>query len=275
MDTSARTGPATWGDDLVTGEAVVLELPYAGLGTRALATLVDVMVVGIVLTAGSFAGRAIGAFLDEAGATALVLVLVVLVLVGWPAAWETMTRGQTPGKKLLGLRTVRDDAGPIGFRQALTRALVGVVEIWALGGAPALICGLSTSPTRRLGDFGAGTYVIRDRIRLVLPQTSTMPPALADWARKADLGPLPDGWVLSARVLVGRGWSLSPAARWDIATRLATEVSATVVPSPPAGAPPDQVINAVLTARRERDAARLAREAQLRARLFPDAPSGR
>lgn len=272
MDTSAPTRPNPWGDDVVTGEAVVLELPYAGLGTRALATLVDLLVVGVVLTAGSFAIRPIGGRVDEAAATALILVLVVLVLVGWPTAWETLTRGRTPGKMLLGLRIVRDDAGPIGFRQALTRALVGVVEIWALGGVPALICGLCTSPTQRLGDLAAGSYVIRDRIRLDLPPTSTMPPALADWARGADLGPLPDGWVLAARVLVTRGWSLSPGARWEIATRLAAEVSASVVPRPPAGAPADQVVNAVLTARRERDAARLEREARLRARLFPEAP---
>ena len=44
-----------------------------------------------------------------------------------------------------GLRTVRDDAGPISFRHAFTRALVGVVEIWLLFAIPALVCALVSS----------------------------------------------------------------------------------------------------------------------------------
>ena len=62
----------------------------------------------------------------------------VLVLVVVPTAVETLTHGRSLGKLALGLRTVRDDAGPISFRHSLIRALVGVVEIWMLSGVPAL-----------------------------------------------------------------------------------------------------------------------------------------
>ena len=56
----------------------------------------------------------------------------------------------------LGLRVVRDDGGPIRFRHALVRGLVGVVEIWLTVGAVALVVSLASSQGKRLGDFLAG-----------------------------------------------------------------------------------------------------------------------
>ena len=50
----------------------------------------------------------------------------MLVFLGYPVAMETLTRGRTLGKMALGLRVVRDDGGPITFRQALVRGLVGL-----------------------------------------------------------------------------------------------------------------------------------------------------
>ena len=61
---------------------------------------------------------------------------------GYPAVFETATRGRSLGKMALGLRVVSDDGGPERFRQALFRALAGVIEIWTFAGGPAVICSL-------------------------------------------------------------------------------------------------------------------------------------
>ena len=83
-----------------------------------------------------------GRWRDERGSAAVEITLVapVLVLVGYPLAFETATRGRTLGMMAMGLRVVSEDGGPERFRQALFRALAGVIEIWMLMGAPAVIC---------------------------------------------------------------------------------------------------------------------------------------
>ena len=86
---------------------------------------------------------------------ALSLTVIVLVIVGYPVIWETLTRGRSPGKFALGLRVVSDDGGPERFRQALVRGLAEVVEIWLLLGCPALICAVLSARGKRLGDLFA------------------------------------------------------------------------------------------------------------------------
>ncbi|MCY7289951.1 MAG: RDD family protein, partial [Cryobacterium sp.] len=180
-------------DDFVTGEAVALELPAAGLALRALSGFVDLMVGGVALWVGLAIATGMTAGADDAIRGVASTVLLVLVTVVLPTTLETLTRGRSVGKFATGLRTVRDDAGPIGFRHALTRALVGFVEIWLLFGVPALVCALLSSKGKRLGDFSAGTYVVRERVHLTLPPPPMMPMQLSDWAAGADIARLPDG----------------------------------------------------------------------------------
>src|SRR5450631_1046796 len=169
-------------DDLVTGEAVALELPAAGIAMHALSGMLDVAIALAALFVGVIAVLNVTQNADAAIASVAITVLLVLVLVVLPTAMETLARGRSVGKLATGLRTVRDDAGPIGFRQALTRALVGVVEIWMLMCVPALISGLVSSKGKRLGDHLAGTYVVRERVHLTLPVPPMMPLVLAHWA---------------------------------------------------------------------------------------------
>ena len=58
------------------------------------------------------------------------LASIIVSFLVFPTALETLTRGQSIGKLAFGLRTVRDDAGPITFQHAFVRALIGVVEIY-------------------------------------------------------------------------------------------------------------------------------------------------
>jgi uncharacterized RDD family membrane protein YckC len=254
-------------DDLVTGEAVALDLPPAGLGSRIVSGLIDVTVtllllVGVVMLATVAALQTDEALLATAFVGALVLVFVI-----FPTTVETLSRGKSLGKLALGLRTVRDDAGPISFHHAFVRALVAVVEVYAFSGGPAFFAALLSTRGKRLGDYAAGTYVVRERVRLRLAPPATMPPPLAAWAASADMATLPTGLALAVRQFLGRLPQIDPASRASIGGRLAAQVSEHVAPAPPAGTPPEAFLAAVIASRRERDTARLAREAEVRRRL--------
>lgn len=254
-------------DDLVTGEAVALDLPPAGLGARMVSGLIDVVVTTVLLVA-LVLGLVIAA-LQTDGALVQVALLAA-VIVSWlvfPTTLETLTRGRSLGKLAMGLRTVRDDAGPISFQHAFVRALIGVVEIYMFFGGPAFFSALLSPRGKRLGDYAAGTYVVRDRVRLTLPRPTQMPPPLAAWAAHADMAALPTGLAIAVRQFLGRAAQIEPQARAALGARLAAAVSEHVAPPPPPGTPPDAYLAAVIAERRDRDARRLARETELRRRL--------
>lgn len=252
-------------DQLVTGEAVALELPPASVGVRLVSGLVDVVLQLVVLVAGSFVAAWLSPT-DALGAVAGIVLVAVTFVLG-PATLETLTLGRTVGKLVMGTRTVRDDGGPISFHHAFVRHLVAVVEVWAFSGVPALISALVSRKGKRLGDHVAGTYVVRDRFRLRLPWPVAMPPHLAAWAHGADIAPLPDPLALAVRQLLGRAGTLSPWARDQLLGQIVDQVARHVSPAPPAGTHPVDFLAAVAAERRRRDEWRLWREADLRHRL--------
>jgi uncharacterized RDD family membrane protein YckC len=254
-------------DDLVTGEAVALDLPPATLGSRIASGLIDVLVTVALLVALVVALAIAAIRTDDALLEVAMLASVIVALLVFPTAVETLTRGRSLGKLAFGLRAVRDDAGPISFHHAFVRALVGVVEIYVFFGSPAFFSALVSPRGKRLGDYAAGTYVVRDRVKLRLVPPPGMPANLATWARHADLGALPTGLALAVRQFLGRLPTIDPASRAAVGGRLADAVSEYVAPPPPPGTAPEAFLAAVVAARRERDAARLAREADLRRRL--------
>jgi uncharacterized RDD family membrane protein YckC len=254
-------------DDLVTGEAVALDLPAATVGLRVASGVIDVLVEVLVMVAGLTVALVSVSSSDDALVAVASVVTTVVALVALPTAVETLTRGRSLGKVVLGLRTVRDDAGSISFRHAFIRSLVGVVEIWVLAGVPALLCALVSPRGKRLGDMVAGTYVVRQRFRLPAVRPAAMPPQLAAWATSADVAPLPDGLALAARAFLDRAPTLNPTSRAALGTELATQALTRVAPPPPPGHHPETVLAAVLAERRRRDELRLARDEALRERL--------
>jgi uncharacterized RDD family membrane protein YckC len=244
--------------EVVTGEAVALELRPASFATRALAQALDLLVMAAV---GLGVGIALSLLpgLDEAASQAVGLVAVVAVVVGLPVTVETLTRGRSLGKVAAGLRVVRDDGGPVRLRHALVRGLLAVVEIIATLGSIALISSLLNPRGKRLGDLLAGTFVLRERGGAALVPLPPMPPELAAWAVQADLGLLPDRLAVGVRRFLGGAASLHPASRQQLGGELATEVTRFVAPPPPAGTPPERFLVAVLTERRRRDFERLRR----------------
>jgi uncharacterized RDD family membrane protein YckC len=250
---------------IVTGEAVALELRPASFATRALALVLDLLVmvaVGLLVIFGL--GVALPT-LDEAASQAVGVAAVVAVIVGLPVTVETLTRGRSLGKLAAGLRVVRDDGGPIRMRHALVRALLAVVEILFTLGSVALIASLLNARGKRLGDLLAGTFVVRERAGEHAVPLPPMPPRLAGWAVRADLAPLPDTLAVAARRFLDGAGALHPASRVQLGGELAGQVARFVAPPPPPGTPAEEFLVAVLVERRRRDAERLARLERARA----------
>lgn len=249
-------------EEILIGEGVVLDARPASFATRALGALVDIAVQALVVIVLAIAVPTVASGLDEAMLAALAIALVVLVLVVLPTAVETLTRGRSLGKLVMGIRVVRDDGGPVRFRHAVLRALVGVGEIWLTAGSVALITSLVHPQGKRVGDLLAGTYAVRVRGgQRALPPVP-MPPELAAWAAGTDIRRLPDGLALATRQFLGRAMTLNPASREAMGLRLAAEVENHVAPGPPPGTHPERFIAAVLAERRDREYARAVRSAE-------------
>ncbi|MER7185636.1 RDD family protein [Streptomyces hyaluromycini] len=243
--------------ELVTGEAVALELRPARLPSRALAVLLDLIVAFTVYIAISIGLAAATASLDDAAQIALTIAAFLLVLVGAPIAVETLSHGRSLGKMACGLRVVRDDGGPIRFRHALVRGALGVVEILVTFGVVACIASLVSARGRRLGDVFAGTLVVRERVpvgqaRFVPPP----PPWLAGRFAGLDLSAVPDGLWLAVRQYLTRMQQLDPQVSWAMALQLAGDLAArTGTPAPP-DIPPAAYLAAVVQERQAREARR-------------------
>ncbi|MEU1276628.1 RDD family protein [Streptomyces sp. NPDC005799] len=243
--------------ELVTGEAVALELRPARLPSRALAVLLDLVVAVAVYVALTIVLIAATASLDDAAQVAVSLGVFVLVLVGAPIAVETLSHGRSLGKLACGLRVVRDDGGPIRFRHALVRGGIGVIEILMTFGVIACIASLVSARGRRLGDVFAGTLVVRERVPVA--RTGFLPPPppwLAGRFSALDLSAVPDGLWLTVRQYLARMQQLDPQAGWAMAERLASDLASHTGTPVPQGVPPAAYLAAVLQERQAREVRR-------------------
>jgi len=263
---------------ILTGEAVHLDVRVAGVGSRALARLIDavlqvVVLYGLLIVVGivAFLGR-----FDDALIQACIIAILIVVLVGYPVLMETLTRGRTIGKLILGLRVVRDDGGPVTFRQALARTLVALAVEWpGLLLAPltwlATIGIMIASPqSKRLGDHAAGTIVIHERTPTAWGWVPAMPPALAAWAATLDLTGLDDDLALAVRSFLARNRRLREPARSTLGERLVREVAAVTNPPPPPGTPAWMYLAAVHAERHRRAMLNLATVRARAAMVWPE-----
>ena len=244
---------------MVTGDAVVLDVQVAQLPVRALSALIDITAMFICYLVGTVLTMATIFRFDTALTTGIMITFIVVIFVGYPVIFETTTRGRSLGKMAMGLRVVSDDGGPERVRQAVFRALAGVVEIWLLTGGPAVICSLLSRHGKRLGDLFAGTIVISERSVRPAPPL-LMPPPLACWAASLQLSALRPETAESARQFLSRERHLDAQLRDAMAYRIAGVVARQISPPPPPGAPPRLVLAAVVAERHRRELARLQRQ---------------
>src|SRR5688572_11506753 len=215
-----------------TPEHVTLDLEIAGVGSRALAALIDVLILvgsalGVVILMGIVAG--FGVTIGSIGGA-------VLLLVGF-AAWngyfilfEGLRQGQTPGKRFVGIRVVGDTGNAVGLGAAVARNLLRIADFLP---PPYLIGALLVAlhpRGKRLGDIVAGTVVARDRpaeaaARAPSRARSREAPALVQ------IPELTDGEFHVLAEFARRQGQLNPPAR----ARLADAIAARLAdhPAPP------------------------------------------
>ncbi len=256
-------------EELVTGEAVALDLRPASFVLRATGSIIDfaatvvVLLGGIVVIGGIYGGFEV----DDAAVAALLVTLLVLCTIVVPTAVETMTMGKSLGKLVMGVRIVRDDGGAIGFRHAFIRALTGFIEIISTFGGLAAVVALLNGRAKRLGDLLAGTYAQYERVKAPTDPLFVVPPELADWARVADVARMPDRLSRRISQFLSQAASFLPEARVRVGQSLAAEAVGYVDPAP--SAPPEAFLIAITAIRRDRESRALELERERMQRLEP------
>lgn len=263
---------------LVSGEGVRLALIPAGVGSRTIASLIDIAIQAVGLFVLILIDVAVAGNADDAAAAAVAVAEAVLVIAGYPIVLEWTTRGRTVGKVCMGLRVVRDDGGPIAFRQALVRGLASLVLekpglIFPFTTMAGLITMSVSAREKRIGDMMAGTVVLNER---AAPQPLATPPAwvpvpLQQWVLSLDLHRIDNRLALQMRQFVSRAHAMTPAAQVAVGNDLLRRVLAVTTPPPPAGAPTPALLTSVLAERRRRS---LATTAAASAAPPPPVPSG-
>ena len=145
-----------------TPEHVEVRFELAGLGSRAAAAMMDLVLVSLLLVPLQIATDQLG--LETAlgrWASALLYLLLSFALFAYYILFEGLNSGRTPGKILLGIRVVMDTGRPITPAAAVLRNLVRAGEYAALL-LPAALTMLLHRSNKRLGDLAAGTIVVRD-----------------------------------------------------------------------------------------------------------------
>ncbi len=256
-------------NELITGEAVALDLRPAGFVLRAGSAAIDfVIYLGSYILVLLLAFQAATAWdVDEAAAAAIGIAAFVVCVIAAPTAVELLMRGKSVGRLALGVRIVRDDGGAIGFRHAFLRALVGVLEIYMTLGGIAAVVALLNGRTKRLGDLLAGTYAQHERIPKVVDPVYGVPLELTAWSRTADVARMPDGLSRRIAQFLKQAGGMAPGSRVRLARELANEASRFVSPVP--AADPELFLAAVAAMRREREFAALTLQQQRLDRLEP------
>jgi uncharacterized RDD family membrane protein YckC len=162
---------------VATPEGIELTLHLAGPVPRAMAWAIDLAIrLALILTVATVALQ-----FGEAG---LGVVLLAGFFVEWllPAWFEAVWRGQTPGKRAMGLAVLNDDGTPVRWPGALTRNLLRAVDFLPFLYGLGLLAMLTSRDFKRLGDLAAGTVVVYRAEKAVhgeIPRTAPLAPPVA------------------------------------------------------------------------------------------------
>lgn len=226
---------------IVTPEAVVLAFDTAGVGSRAVAAVIDLCIQGGAFVLLSLASSVL--FATPVGGAGI-FVAVFLCLFVYPIALETLWRGRTVGKAAMGLRVVTVEGGQIRFRHAVVRAALGLIDFWATSGAAAVLSVLLTPRNQRLGDLAAGTLVLRERTGAPAPSAATfhVPPGWESYAATLDVSGVTPLDYQAVRSFLLRAHTLDPWTRERLAREIATPLLGRLRHQPPAGVPAELLL---------------------------------
>jgi uncharacterized RDD family membrane protein YckC len=258
---------------MVTPEAVVLELPTAGVATRAFARLVDLALQVAVAMFLGFVGTALlGVGLSPQLFVITVSFTVLLVL---PIAVEIIWRGRSLGKLMFGLRVVGVDGAPETPRQAVVRGLVALVDLYLTLGALAIGASVFSDRSQRAGDMAAGTVVIRTAgtERSAVPIAFHPPAGLEAYVASLDVAPLRDQDFSLVREFLLRTDELAPEHRAQLSLALASSLRERIRHTLPVSIDPELWLICVASAYQLRQGGLLSDAAAGLAPLAPVVPS--
>ncbi|MCY7284507.1 MAG: RDD family protein [Cyanobacteria bacterium CAN_BIN43] len=246
---------------LLTPESVELEFILAGIGNRALALLIDNLLVLLGISFFWFFGTLFATQLvtvlspDRYAVAVLWLVAIAflgtfLISAGYFVLFETLRQGQTPGKRFAQIRVIRDDGRPVGLTQAVLRALLRPIDDTFFIVGAVLI--LFDQNEKRLGDLVAGTLVIQEE-RMSTKRSIALSDSAQSLARQlpalSDITQLqPDDFAVVREFLQRRDF-LTAKARTDLSMNLARQTRTLVhLETIPAGVTSDQFLEAIYLA---------------------------
>ena len=148
-----------------TPENIEFGYDVAGIGVRFLAALID---HGMFVAAMYIVFR----LLDNADASfaayRIFATTASLIMCAYYIAFERFWNGQTPGKRIFGLRVVQDAGRPVTLLSSIIRNLIRLIDFFPALYGLAIVSMFIDQRTRRMGDLAAGTLVVRDRQRVTL-----------------------------------------------------------------------------------------------------------
>ncbi len=229
-----------------TPERVPLAFALASIGNRFLAVAIDhsiqyfsIFIIAwafISLTGLSGGESSVGTLLDEMPkwTIAILIIVVFLIFSGYFIFFEWLWNGQTPGKRLLKLRVIREDGRPITLWEAMARNLLRifdavpglVIPVYSIG----LISIFMSHRDQRVGDMFAGTVVVRERSDEVPTFAETFSNRISDPAFhrvqkrtdfQANIGALTEDEIEVVETFLRRRWDLTDRQRIWMAWRVA------------------------------------------------------
>ncbi|MGF1664763.1 MAG: RDD family protein [Acidimicrobiia bacterium] len=209
--------------DITTSEGVTVSMTIAGIGSRSLAWMLDLLVIGVTLLMLGLVGiNTVDT--DSLLMLGLLSFAILLVPFSYVVGSETLNGGRTLGKMAAGIKVVRTSGAPVGFGSAVVRGLFAPIDF--LVGGVGIVSMFVSKRSQRIGDIAAGTVVVRDRVPAA-PLEQPLPVAPAD-APRWDVSAVTDEEVGVIRSFLQRAGGLPVGRRRELASQLRSRVSARV-----------------------------------------------
>jgi len=219
-------------------EGIDLHVVLAGLGSRGVAIIVDIVLQTIALVA----VVALASLFGDAG-LAFAAVGSFMVLLGYQVLAEAFANGQTVGKRMMSIAVVDVDGSPVSFMDAVIRNVLRVVDLLPGTYFVGCVSILATPRNQRVGDLAAGTLVVqrtRDRGPVDdfgYPTGMSIAPVLSPEAAGWDISAVTPEEVAAARSFLVRRHSLDPQHRANLAQTLSFQLLPKVAGVPLDGGP--------------------------------------
>lgn len=235
---------------ILTPERTVLSYRLAGMGSRALAHLLDIIFVGIALMLTLFVTFGVAALLDTAIATGVTMFLWFIIPILYFILFEGLSNGQTPGKKILGIRVRMADGTPLGLEGAIFRNLLRPADLLPGPYLVGLASIFLSARAQRLGDLVAGTIVVTERQEPV--KYAVAPHGVGIHPLENFVGPLrglTDPEYAALRRLADRFYELPAEAQRDLIQRIYRPIASRLaLPPPPPGETDIRMVEAIVMA---------------------------